>query len=250
MSKRSNYQITIFLAVCLSFIQAIAAQDSYYLEHEVGWHWYHELKDEIIKKTEDPVATLKNMREKVEASLDRAILNPTEKNLKEYIVLQNQISNQATLFSNLWQKVLLSNPELDYSIDHPVNNVAKRIYQELYSEREDQAIAKLAKTTGIFFFYRSSCPYCQKFAPIIKEFSEQYGIKVIAITTDGKFLPEFPDSEIDRGQSKFFRVTVEPSVFAINPYNKKSVPIAYGLISEEELKRRILNIATNFRGDL
>ncbi len=77
-----------------------------------------------------------------------------------------------------------------------------------------------------------------------------YGIKVIPITTDGISLPEFPNSFTNQGQAQKFHVTVEPSLFAVNPYTNKAFPITYGLISLTDLKKRILDIATHFDGDV
>ena len=115
---------------------------------------------------------------------------------------------------------------------------------------EDAVIRELAKKSGLFFFYRSTCPYCQRFAPIVKAFAESYGLTIIPITTDGIALPEFPDSHPDQGQAEKFHVTVEPALFSVNPYTHQAIPIAYGLVSEAELKKHLLAIATRYEGDV
>ncbi len=76
-------------------------------------------------------------------------------------------------------------------------------------QEENNAIRQLAQHSGLFFFYRSTCPYCQRFAPIVRDFSERYGITVIPISTDGYALPSFPNSRVDTGQAEKFHVTVE-----------------------------------------
>ena len=108
---------------------------------------------------------------------------------------------------------------------------------------EDQAIALLAQHSGLFFFYRSTCPYCQRFAPIVKDFSARYGIAVLPITTDGISLSDFPNSQVDAGQAAKFRVDVEPALFTVDPYRQKIIPVGYGLMSEDALRTRILAIA-------
>ena len=165
-----------------------------------------------------------------------------------YITLQNQLSAQSTRFAEQWQKVLLLSPELNYNLVHPTNQLATHIYADEHRKKEEEAIAALSKQSGLFFFYRSTCPYCQRFAPIVKAFSSTYHLTVIPVTTDGISLPEFPHSYPDRGQAKVFQVKVEPSLFAVNPYTHKAYPIAYGLISESELRQRILDIANRFQG--
>ena len=59
------------------------------------------------------------LHEQVTRALDQAILNPTPKNMRVYITLQNQISMQANHFALAWQTALLNNPDLDYSLSHP-----------------------------------------------------------------------------------------------------------------------------------
>ena len=198
--------------------------------------------------SKDPIEQMKEVRTTITRALDKAVLSPTEKNVVDYLTLQNRLSTQASQFSNQWQHVLLLNPALNYNLAHPTNQVATQIYADEKRKKEDKAITQLAEESGLFFFYHSTCPYCQRFAPIVKTFAEKFHLTVIPITTDGSSLPEFPNSYRDQGQAKTFHVKVEPSLFAVNPYTKKAYPISYGLISESELRQRILDIATRFQG--
>jgi len=226
----------------------------FYEGHADGWHWYkNNNNDETTDnsksvESQDPVMQMKALRSTIEHALDKAILYPTDENVKNYISLQNRLSNQSSLFANVWQKVLLENPNLNYALVHPTNNLAKQVDLDLQHKREDAAIAKLAKESGLFFFYSSSCAYCRKFAPILKSFSSSYNISVIPISLDGGFLPEFPNSVIDKGQASKFSVTVEPSLFAVNPYTGKAYPVSQGVISQYDLRKRILDISQNFMG--
>jgi conjugal transfer pilus assembly protein TraF len=244
MAKRAYLLLLIF------FVGKIFA-NGFYDGHAEGWHWYIDPKiQHELKKKKDPIEQMNALRFTIKRALDNAILNPTDENVKNYIALQNQLSDKASAFANTWQKVLLENPELNYSLVHPTNNIASQIDIDLRHQKEDLAIAKLATESGLFFFYKSTCPYCQRFAPTVKDFAERYKIAVIPITLDGIALPEFPESKLDNGQAAKFHVTVEPSLFAVNPYTKKAYPIAYGMISEESLRQRILDIANNFQGGI
>jgi len=245
------FLLSLSMGLSLFYMQPIWAM--FYEEHADGWHWYNnkeEAKDPTTDpSSKDPVKQMDALKATIQRALDTAILYPTDSNVKNYIALQNQISNQSSLFANVWQKVLLENPELNYSLVHPTNTLAKQVDLDLQRKKEDAAIAKLAQESGLFFFYSSSCAYCRKFAPIVKRFAESYNITIVPITIDGFALPEFPESKIDKGQAAKFKVTVEPSLFAVNPYTQKAYPISQGLISESDLRKRILDIAQNFRGD-
>ncbi len=218
---------------------------SFWDEHAQGWHWYQDPPANLDAKTMinvDPVKIMDALQKEIKEKLDRAVLNPTQENMRDYIALQNKISENASYFSNVWRATLLNYPELDYQLTHPTNAIGKAVYVGEQRESEDRAIREWAKKNGLFFFYRSSCPYCQRFSPILKNFVNQYGITVIPITTDGITLPDFPNSKADQGQSQRFHITVEPSLFTVNPYTHAIVPVAYGLMAEDELKQRIITI--------
>ncbi len=242
-----------FVIFYLLGLPSIVLADDYYTQHGVGWHWYDDPKEAQLQSInpdpKDPVEQMKTVKLALQRALDTAVLNPTPQNVQNYIMMQNQISDRASHFARVWQWVLLQNPKMDYSIQHPTNQLGRQIYLDQQGAQQDAAIYELAKHSGLFFFYRSQCPYCERFAPILKHFSEHYGIAVIAITLDGVALPEFPQSRVDSGQAVRFRVIEEPALFTVNPYTHKVIPVSYGLISENDLRTRILDIATNFKGD-
>jgi conjugal transfer pilus assembly protein TraF len=188
------------------------------------------------------------VRQAIEQALDKATLDPTPENVKAYIALQNQVSDRASRFAQVWQAVLLQAPGLDYSIAHPTNQIGQQVYSDQKRHAEDAAIHQLAQHSGLFFFYRSTCPYCQRFAPIVRDFTDKYHIPIVPITTDGIALPSFPRSQVDDGQSAKFGVQVEPALFTVDPYTHQAVPVSYGLTTEDELRSRILAIANAKEG--
>ncbi|WP_392536742.1 conjugal transfer protein TraF [Legionella sp. 227] len=113
----------------------------------------------------------------------------------------------------------------------------------VYANRSDTSLNMLAKQQGFFFFYSSSCPHCQRFAPILKRVSQQYGFSVVAISVDGGFLSSFPDAVMEEGQSKVFQVSVFPSLFLINPKNQLARLVTEGNIDEGELINRLLKMS-------
>jgi conjugal transfer pilus assembly protein TraF len=225
-----------------------AKADNFWEERAVGWHWYQDPEENQpispdSTVTNDPIATMEALHHQVQQTLDQAILNPTEDNIRQYIALQNQLGERAQHFAEVWKSVLLNYPELDFSLRHPTNNLAKQIDLDSTHQQENAAIQQFAQHNGLFFFYRSSCPYCQRFAPILKDFSSRYGLSVIPITTDGISLPEFPHSHSDQGQAARLKVTVEPALFTADPQTHRIIPVSYGLLSEDELRQRLLTIA-------
>jgi conjugal transfer pilus assembly protein TraF len=248
-------EIVYMSSLVLSF-PAGAHSFDYYDAHAVGWHWY---QDPIIERTTppsspptkalltqppqpspDPITRLHAAQKKIEGALDTAILTPTLSHVETYMRLQNKLSAQSAEFAAVWQRVLLAHPELDFSLSHPTEALALEVQQDKHNQQQDAAIRAFATRSGLFFFYKQACPYCARFAPIVQHFAKVYGITVIPITLDGKVLPEFPDSQRDKGQAALFGVHQTPALFAVNPNTHKAFPLAYGLTSESTLGQRIV----------
>jgi conjugal transfer pilus assembly protein TraF len=240
--------VLLFLLLNLSLESyCFGDEKPYYGSPGTVWNLPNKESDE---EAGDPNEQMTAVQTTVKTLLNKAVLSPTKNNVKNYIEVQNAVSANASKFSHIWQSVLMENPELDYTLIHPTNNTAIQVEYDETTQQENNVIKQLAKQSGLVFFYRSSCPYCRKFAPVLKSFADKYGVTVLPVTTDGIALPEFPQSYIDHGQAKRFHATVEPAVFAVNPYTHKAIPVSYGLVSETELKNRIMKIATHFYGDV
>lgn len=240
---------SLLLSLCYLVCTACFAADDYYSQHAIGWHWYDDPKEQVpIKKQaenpakSDPNIVVEAARKRITTALNRVIAEPTIENLEQYIALQEQLGDRAEKVADLWQQVLLKNPALNYSLSHPTNSVALQVYQEKQSKEKDTSIETFAKQYELFYFYRSTCPYCQRFSPILISFAKRYGVNIIPITMDGISLPEFPNSPRDSGESAQFHVTVTPSVIAVNLRSQKAYPVVYGLTSETELRDNISKI--------
>jgi len=246
-------KLFLFIFVILSVTKCFAIEEGYFSEHSTGWHWYNDPKesdDEDSHEAEDPTLQMNAVRATVQRALNNAVLFPTKENVRNYIELQNELTNHANQFNHNWQAVLLENPALNYSLKHPTNNLAKQVEYDQTYFRDENTIRAIAKSYQLYFFYRSTCPYCKRFAPIVKDFGKAYGFNVLPITTDGISLPEFPDSYIDQGEKEIYGVDVEPTLFLVNPTTQKAIRIVTGLSSQAEIKKNIISIVTHFGGDV
>lgn len=249
----ANFLLALIVGIFFWFNHANAyAQETYFTSHATGWHWYNDPKDEDESEEDadsDPTVQMNAVHATVMRALNKAYLNPTKENIKHYKEIQDQVTNRASEFSKTWQTVVLENPELNYSLQHPTNNLAKQVEQDQAHANEEKVIREFARHYQLYFFYKSTCPYCQRFAPILKNFAENYGFNVLPITTDGISLPEFPGSYVDQGESRIYNVTVEPTLFAVNPMTHQGMRIATGLTSQEELKQNIMLILNTNGGN-
>jgi conjugal transfer pilus assembly protein TraF len=226
--------------------------------HEQGWHFYHERLDapenkpsahqQRANQQSRPTAqqTVQAIRQQYREALARALVKPTRGNVKQVIVLQNKISERSHQLADTWQAVLRTHPELNAQMRHPQGHLAKQVHDDQRRQRQQRTIQQLARHTGLFFFYKSPCPYCRKFAPILKHWAEAHHMTVIPIALDGRPLPGWPNYRTDRGQARQFGVRATPAVFVVNPYRHQVVPVAYGLTSESELTARLARLARHW----
>lgn len=253
----------LFILLC-TFTQSLCAKtETFFDRHAEGWHWYQdpvrvdEPKPETkrdresphksesktsqkIKKKMTPSEQIAKERQELQEALDAALVDPNPETLKRYIVLQSRMLNEAEKFAHVWQKVVMMNPDLDETLKNPVDQNALHVYYAEKNKATQKKIQALAKDYGLFFFFKGQCPYCHEFAPIVKRFSEKYGWSVLAISMDGGTLKEFPKAKRDNGAATRLQLQHVPALMAIHPKTGQIIPLAYGMVSEEEIEIRAL----------
>jgi len=204
----------------------------------------------VLSEEEEAVAALKALREDAERKRALAIIKPTPENLKRYIVAQEALMDRASVFSDVWRRVIWANPELNYQLRNPSNNAAIQVRDTQRARKASETLAGLAGEWGIFFFFRSDCPYCHRLAPTLKWLSEQYGIAVFPISLDGGGLPEFPQPSRDNGMAAALGVSVVPLVVLGNVKDRRLLPIGSGVLSAQEIVERIYILTQTRPGEL
>jgi conjugal transfer pilus assembly protein TraF len=223
----------------------------YFLRHAEGWFWYHDpLPDQAPTDSPpptpstaplpapDPETAIADERHTLEVALDRALLQPTPENVQAYLALNQKLMNQASAFADSWRGVIWSHPDLDHTVQSPVGPAAY-LASNLSVDSDEDHLASDAKQWGLLFFFKGSCPYCHKFAPLLKQFAQRYGFQLVAITQDGGTLPEFPQPQADAGASGALGIDAVPAVFVVNPATRTVAPAAFGLVSWSDLTQRV-----------
>ncbi|MQM36014.1 MAG: hypothetical protein CRU72_16790, partial [Candidatus Accumulibacter phosphatis] len=60
----------------------------------------------VLSEEDEAVAALKALREDAERKRALAIIKPTPENLKRYIVVQEALMDRASVFSDVWRRVI------------------------------------------------------------------------------------------------------------------------------------------------
>lgn len=167
-----------------------------------------------------------------------AIISPTEENLKAYIAFQEEQMQRASVFADVWRRTLWANPELKYE-GRPVNATGIASFDTAQSQKVRLSLSSLASSHGLYFFFRSDCPYCHAMAPTLRMLEQSHGIRVIAISLDGGSLPQFPNAITDKGQAAALGVRSVPSFYLATPGQRTVHPLGTGVLSLSALEERI-----------
>lgn len=261
-------RIALLFVLCF-FINAASANSS--LEYDSIWrcdenrfNWYCDIPPDaepdedaaakpspkVANEEDEAVAALKKLREDAERKRALAIVKPTPENLKSYIVAQEALMDRASVFSDVWRRVIWANPELNYQLRNPSNNAAIQVHDAQRALKETETLAGIVKEWGIFFIFRSDCPYCHRMAPTLKFLSEQYGIVVFPVSLDGGGLPEYPNPSRDNGMAASIGASVVPLIVLGNIKDHRLLPIGSGVLSAQDIVERIYILTQTRPGEL
>lgn len=181
------------------------------------------------------------IEEKKLVSLD----DPTIESVREYFLVQKAAFARAQRFTNMWQLALYTEPELDYHTEHPVSALGHTLTSQAERQTDDQLLSHVNQQAGLYFFFTSTCPYCQAQAKALKLFADTYGWKVFPVTQDGAGLPEFPQPKLDNGMGERVGVRRVPTILLAIPTERFVVPVGAGLMPVEDLRTRVLAVLKN-----
>jgi len=191
-------------------------------------------------------------RQRLEEQRLLAVWHPTEENVMEYQRMQWEATARSATFSDQWRRNTWGNSELDYTVRRPVAQYARHEWLDQRGEEMAASLANMSDSYGLFYFYRSDCPYCQRFSPVLRGFADRFGVEVRAVSVDGGPMADFPNARRDEGQ--FARLlegqdAVVPAVLLLNTQTNEPQWITFGLISGQELAERVFVSMTREVGE-
>jgi len=214
-------------------------RQSTWVDPERGFLWYGPQRRTQPPK---PLADMgnKELGAALEQLLQAAVEQPTPETVEAYLRAQQVAMERATLFSDVFRRTVWAVPELDYALrGRPVNALALAGWDAGRETARRAASQALAATHGIFFYFRSDCPYCHQLAPIVKEYQRQFGVEVFAISLDGGSLPDFPDARPDNGSARRLALATVPALFLADRRSGALQPLGFGMLSLEDLIQRV-----------
>lgn len=184
----------------------------------------------------------------------RAILVPTPQNVQAYMRAQDEAVQMAGLFTEVWQRNLFSNPDLDANVKRPLATVGSQIRQDQRNAERESALNYAATEMGLLYVYEgpAHCLVCDTQSQIVADMMVRYGIDVLAVSGDGHIAPEFPQSVVDQGQLARLGLRDHPKpLFAlVDPRNDAVILIGAGLMTQDVLLERVRIIVSVPEGEL
>ena len=228
-------------------MQAEDHEDGFYCrERRLGqWFYCTRPKDPEHRASQVPQASAAERMAAISRELDelkaRAILEPTQENVIAYVRFQREQLDRASTFSDTWQRALWQNPDLDYTLQRPVNTVGKRAWLDNRKADRDTGLTNLGQRYGLFYFYAQSCGACEIFGPILRSVADSHGMTVMAVSMDGGPNRDFPNYVVDSGQRARMGVAGNqtPALVLFDTATRRTIPVGFGLLSAEEIMDRI-----------
>ena len=178
------------------------------------------------------------------------ILLLTGVGITAYVRFQREQLDRASLFSDVWQRAIWQDPELDYTLQRPVSTLAKRQWQDSRASERNGVMANLSARYGLFYFFAQSCGACEVMSPIVRSVTSNWGITVRAISTDGGPSRHFPNYIVETNQRSRMGLEpkVTPAVVLWDAQTGRPIPIGYGVMSADELQDRIYLLTSKEAG--
>lgn len=259
--RKIHLKNAVTMLVLTLMTSPATAQDDplYCVARKLGHYFYCEKPkpEKPVKEKTSPasqataIERIDEIREQLQEMRAEAVLEPTTENVSAYIRFQRVQLDRASHFTAVWQRVLWQQPDLDYTLQRPVSNLAKKVWSDARAAEQTDLLATLGERYGIFYIYSGSCGACRAFSPLMRAFADRYGLTVKAVSTDGAPNDYFPDALADVGQVTALGLSGQPvpAVILFDAVSREVIPVGFGLMTEEDLKERIYLLIMKGAGD-
>ena len=232
---------------CLLLPAHGVAAPGFYQDAKQGWFWYKDPPPEKREeKTEKKAArhlpsldryTVRQLwdmypddfQKLLNVIQKKAVQHPTEKNILEYLTMQDIARRKALAYTNATMYVTqkygnLFNVGSVYPAAGP--GVIARVTMQENEIRS--TIAGAREDHALIFFVQPGCGFCEKQARILGYFVDRYGWPVKTV-----------DIRKNVNAAARFNVTVTPTLLLVTRGQDRYMTVATGVIALSELERRL-----------
>ena len=159
--------------------------------------------------------------------------------------------NQAMNMSYTWQYNMAQHPNIDPNVKNPSSEFASLMVSKLNSQAESDFYKMLSKSAYLIYFSRSDCKYCHLEAPLVKDFSEETGLKIVNASLDNGHISIFKNyltAKQTITPGRILKVGTVPTLFLYLKPNmtgkihaSQFIRVATGVVTEDVIKQRIID---------
>lgn len=253
--------LTVALICIFSSVNHSVAEDlqgkAFYQDTKHGWFWYEDppLKQEKEEKRVKPPRSLPSLdnysiddlwnmypddfQELLNVLQKKAVQAPSEKNIMEYLTMQDVARRKALAYTNATMYVTQKYGEL-FNVNHVYPTTGPGITARVKMQQNEifRTINRARNDYALIFFVSPGCSFCEKQAGILAYFVEKYGwqIKVVDISQN-----------INAGVR--FNVTITPTLLLIKKGQENYMSVSTGVIALTELERKLYRAIRSLQGN-
>jgi conjugal transfer pilus assembly protein TraF len=212
------------------------------------------------EQTKDEIKPLKEWTPKElgqlwEKGRDKAVMDPSDANVREYMYTQDIILDIATRYSEKQMEIVKNDPFLNQSNRISISNSGEVDAKRLQDKAINVAVDEMAKKGGLLVFVESTCTFCSHQLPILEglknSLNPYHPMEYLVISIDAKGPNGWKNFVPDNGLFKRLNLTITPSIVYVpnpSPYkdgrdNNKYIVVSQGEIEHlDALTRRIAEV--------
>ena len=253
-SQLAEENLMPFLTLFIGLLCAQAcAEPQWFDRHSEGWFWYETIPESEKEQDTPPTKAIALqplstawIRQNIGQHLDKAIDDPSERNVSNYLYLDRLVKEKAEQFSRVGKWVIESDPMLDENVRRPISPAAAKIKDDMAYQAKESLLKELAKNAGLVFYYQGRCRLCELQLRTLNQFCDHYGFTLVSISTDGVLLSGIKSNRVELQPPEKLKIVRYPALYLMRP-PEHIVPIRQGNISLTELTEQIIQVATQYQ---
>jgi len=243
----------------LDGVQQSQNEDSkpFYEDRKQGWYWYRKepltrktLKSKLPSKRRLPYLSDYTMRELwnmypddfqelLNTFMKKAVQNPTEKNILDYLIMQDIARRKSLAYASVMSYVVQKNPQLSTKTLYPVTAPGRAAVAAMRTREQEKTIRTGRSEFALIMFTRKGCDFCEAQTSILTYFVHKYSWPLRMI-----------DIEKNPGAAARFNVTMTPAIILVDRESGRYMPIAVGVVSMSELSLKLYRTIRYLRGEI
>ena len=246
------FRTCIFLVFLI--ISAVHADDEFYRNNKRGWYWYEVFPDKAEtpedQETPKPIVSVysydqlwKMHPDDFQEHLNRvtkfAVQFPTEKNVTEYLKVQDVARRRSVAFAAVVDFIGQKNPQYSTEDVYPTTTPGRVALTAMQSREYDNVIFQAKDEFGLIMFTRNGCDFCDAQQSILAFFENQYHwpVRLVDVAENPNFAAQFG---IDQ----------TPSIILVHKDSQDFLPVSSGVISMSNLKKRLYRSIRYMQGKI